>query len=206
MKTIIIILLTALLGLVHGARTIDLYYSEDGKTIQSIQGYFINKDLTIVEEGDISWLVVVGQRIGPNGYMVKRSKLTLGPLGKTDAVFIEMSENFLGFGHGRRYERSLDFNEIAYIIPDPKAFEPFHVKLLDGDEGELFVAGDYTESPGAKKIQGKEVNDLFIIKLKYDIPRSQRTPNTRPKQYGIRAKVISFSEQGLRKALRRLRF
>jgi len=138
--------------------------------------------------------------------MVKQSKFTLGTLGKIKALFIEMSENFLGFGHGRRFERAIDFNEIAYIVPDPKPFEPLHVYLMDGSEGELFVAGDYTESTGERMIGDKKVNAILIIKLKYDIPKSKRTPTTRPRQYGIKAKAVSFSEQGLRKALRRLRF
>jgi hypothetical protein len=187
------------------AYTVDLYYTEDGRTVKSLRGYFIQKDLTLVDEGEESWLVVIGQQIGPNGYMAKQSRLTLGALGKKQAFFIESTEAFLGFGHGRRYERPVKFEDIAYILPNKDAIQPAHVVLKDGATGELFVAGEYTECTGEKVIRGKKINTLTVVRLKYDVPKSERTPATRPRQYGIKVKAISFSESGLRKALRKLR-
>jgi hypothetical protein len=198
------VLFLALLACAILARNIDLYYTEDDNTVKSIRGFFINDNFTLSTEGDESWLVMVGQKIGPNGYTPKESKLQLGTLGKTRSLFQVMNEDFLGFGHSKRFERSLSFGDIAYILPNPQPFEPLHVVLTDGTDGELFVAGTYTESAGGRVIQDKIVNDITIIRLKYDIPKSQRTMDSRPTQYGIRAKAVAFSENGLRKAIRAL--
>jgi len=203
-KSILFIVLT--LAIILSARTVELFYSEDGKTIQSLRGVDINDDYTISPEGDQSWVFSVGQKVGPNGYVPKDAKLTLGNLGKTKSPYIVQGDDFLGFGHYRTFEHSIKFDDIAWIIPDTQAFEPVHVVLSDGTEGELFVAGDYTESPGRKIVAGQPDNSLILVQFKYDVPASQRTPTTRPQQYGIKAKVISFSEQGLRRALRKIRF
>lgn len=202
MKTFFLFALPAFLW---AAATVDLYYTEDGRKIDFIRGYPINADLTLSEQGDESWLISVGQQIGPNGFISKQNKLTLGNLGKKKAVFNQMNEDFLGFGQGKRFERSLGFNGVSYILPTPVALEPYYVKLLDGTEGELFVAGDYTESLGEKIIQGKPELCIYIIRMKYDIPRSQRTAATRPQQFAIKAKAVSFSESGIRQAVKALR-
>ncbi|MFH0921527.1 MAG: hypothetical protein V1913_14340 [Fibrobacterota bacterium] len=186
------------------ARTIELFYTEDGKTLQSLRGVSINEDYTLSNEGDQSWLVNVGQKFGPNGYVPKESRLTLGTLGKSRSLFITQSDDFLGFGHGRRFEHAIKFDDIAWIVPDTQAFAPLHVMLTDGTDGDLFVASDYTESPGRKLIAGKPDNSIVIIQMKYNVPASQRTPSTMPQQFGIKARAVSFSEQGLRRALRKL--
>lgn len=185
--------------------TIDVYFTEDGQKIQSIRGYPINEDLTLSQEGDESWLVSAGFQIGPNGYMAKQSRLTLGNLGKTKALFVRMSEAFTGIGSAKRFERAVPFEEIAFILPDAKALEPFYVKLRNGNEGQLFVAGDYTESQGERVIQGKPVNWISVIQLKYDMPVSSRTASTRPKQFAFKAQAVAFSEQGIKQAIRALR-
>ncbi len=112
-----------------------------------------------------------------------------------------MSTDFLGFGRSKRFERTISFTDISYILPDEKAFEPLHVELNDGLKGELFVAGDYTESTGSRVVNGRVVNEISIIRLKYE-SRSQRGVDTKPLQYGIKAKAVAFSESGLRKAMR----
>ena len=185
--------------------TIDLYYTEDGRTIQSIRGYAINDDLTLTEQGDESWLISAGQQIGPNGYMVKQSKLTLGSLGKTKAAFIKINEAFLGIGHSKQFESTKDFSDVLYLLPDKTPLEPFYVKMRDGSEGQLFVAGENTESVGARILQGKLQNWISIIHLKYDIPKSSRSAATRPGQFAIRALAVSFSEDGLRQVIRDMR-
>jgi len=184
------------------ANVIELFYTEDGEKISSIRGFNINRDLTLIETADESWLIAAGYQIGPNGYMAKQSKLTLGGFGKKAALF-NVSDNFLGLGQNRRYERPIVLSDIAYILPNPKPFEPLLVTLVDGREGELFVAGDYTECVGQKKIGQKIESNIFIVKLKYNVPKSQRKHTTRPQQLGIKAKAISFSERALRKAIRR---
>jgi hypothetical protein len=202
MKTLFLLAMPAFLWAVG---PIELYYTEDGRKTEFIRGYPINSDLTLSEQGDESWLISVGQQIGPNGYIAKQSKLTLGNLGKKKAVFITMNEDFLGVGQGRRFEHPVGFNDVTYILPTPVALEPFYVKLRDGTEGSLFVAGDYTESLGEKTVQGKPELSIYIIHMKYDVPKSRRTASTRPKQFAIKAKAVSFNEQGIRQAIRDLR-
>jgi hypothetical protein len=202
MKTLLFLALALAAAL--SARTIELFYTKDGKTIESIRGVDINSDYTLSAEGDQSWLVNVSEKIGPNGFVPKESKLTLGSLGKNRSQFFVQPENFLGFGHARKSERTINFDDITWIVPDTQAFEPYHVMLTDGSEGDLFVNNDYTESSGQKIVAGKPDNSFVIINLKYDVPASQRTPTTRPQQLGIKARAISFSEMGLRKAIRKL--
>src|SRR3989339_309529 len=185
------------------ARIVTLYYTEDGQNIEAINGYPINDDLSLSPDGDESWLVLVGQKFGPNGYLPKDSKLQLGALGKTRSLFMLLQEPFLGIGQATRYEQPIDWEDIAYVVPDTQASMPFHVLLSNGTTGEFFVNSEYTESPGAKLIQGKINNDLYIIKLKYNIPKSERRAGDRPDQIGIKAKAFSFSEQALKKAVRR---
>jgi hypothetical protein len=202
MKTISFCLFVLFVCAASFARTVDLFYTEDGKNTKIIRGFFINDNFTLAPEGDESWLLIGGQKIGPNGYTPKESKLQFGGFGKTYSLFQVMTDDFLGYGHNKRLDRTLNINDIAYILPDPTAYEPLHVFLNDGIEGQLFVAGDYTESTGARVIQGKPSNDISIIWLKYDISRNQRGPDTRPKQFGLKAKAVSFSETGLRRAMR----
>jgi hypothetical protein len=205
MKTIIIFLIVLLACLSVNARTVDLYYSEDGKTVKSIHGFFINDNFTISTEGDESWLVVAGQKIGPNGYTPKESKLQLGEFGKSHSLFQLMTEDFLGYGHNKRFERTLSINDIAYVLPDSVPYQPLHVYLNTGAmDGQLFVSGDFTESTGKRVVLDKVVSEISIIRLKYDIPRSQRGPDTRPQQFGIKAKVIAFTETGLRRGMKAL--
>jgi hypothetical protein len=195
------ILLTAILAAALFARNIDLYYTDDGRTVKAIHGFFINDNFTLSQDGDESWLIVAGQKIGPNGYVPKESKIQLGTFGKSHALFQLMNEDFLGFGHSKHFEKTVSVSAISYILPDPTAFEPLHVSLMDGTDGELFVAGDYTESTGSKVVRENLVNEISIIQLKYDIPRSQRGVDTRPQQLGIKAKAVAFTESGLRKAM-----
>jgi len=204
MKTISLSLFVLFICAVSWARTVDLFYTEDGKSVKIIRGFAINDNFTLSPDGDESWLLIAGQKIGPNGYTAKESKVQFGGFGKTYSQFQVVSDDFLGYGHNKRFERTLNINDIAYILPDPTAFEPLHVVLIDGVEGQLFVSGDYTESTGARIIQGKPVNDISIIHLKYDISRSQRRPDTRPQQFGLKTKAVAFSETGLRRAMHAL--
>lgn len=185
-------------------RSVDLYYTEDGKTVKTIRGTPINDNFTLSPEGDESWLLIAGLKVGPNGYVPKDSKFQLGTLGKSRSLFQIMNADFLGYGHSKQAERIISISDIAYILPDSDPFQPLHVTLMDDLEGQLFAAGDYTESTGSRVIQGKAVNEISIIRLKYDIPKSQRGVDTRPGQFGIKAKAVAFSESGLRKALRKL--
>jgi len=200
----ILAVFVALMAFSIPALTVDLFYTEDGRTVKSLKGFFLNDNYTIVPEGDDSWLLLVGQKVGPNGYTTKDSKLTLGTLGKSRSLFTLSSDDFLGFGHGRQFDRAINISQIAYIYPDTQALQPVHVVLNDGTTGELFVAGDYTESQGQRIIQGKVVNGLSVIKLHYDIPKSQRGANTMPSQIGFKAKAVSFSDQGVRRAMREI--
>lgn len=200
MKRIITIAFLSLLAmLAFAGRTIDLYYTDDGKNVKTIRGYFINDDLTLDPDGDQSWLVIVGQKFGPNGYLPKDSKLQIG---KSHASFIALENQILGIGQGHTFERSLAFEDIDYIVPDPVSFEPFHVYLNDGTKGQLFVNGEYTESPAPKVIRGDTVYQFNIINLKYSVAKSNRGPQTRPDQIGVPTRAISFSEQALKKAIR----
>jgi hypothetical protein len=204
MKAISLFFAVLVFAAVSFARTVDLYYTEDGRTVKMIRGFNINDNFTLAPEGDESWLLIAAQKIGPNGYTPKDAKLTLGTLGKTHSLFQVQNADFLGFGRSKRFERAVGFSDISYIIPDPKPFEPLHLMLNDGTDGQLFVAGEFTESTGSRIIQGKPVNDLSVIRLKYDIPRSQRGVDTRPQQFGLKAKAVAFTESGLRKAMRAL--
>jgi hypothetical protein len=174
------------------------------RTVKSIRGIDINADFTLSTEGDQSWLAVVGQKIGPNGYVPKENRLTLGTLGKSRSPFQPQTDAFLGFGHYRTFERAIAFDDIAWIVPDTQVLAPFAVMLNDGTEGNLFVGTEYTESPGLKIIAGRPDNSFIVIQLNYKVPVSERTPSMRPEQSGLRVKAISFSETGLRRALRKL--
>jgi hypothetical protein len=203
MKPLILSVAVLFTALSVPARIVTLYYTEDGQNVLSINGYEITEDLTLNPDGDESWLVIVGQKFGPNGYLPKDSKLSLGTLGKTHSLFMPLQEPFLGIGVSRTFDHPINFDDIAYVVPDTAAFGPFHVFMTDGTHGDFFVNGEYTESAGAKVIQNKLVNELYIIRLKYNKPKSQRGPGDRPDQIGIRALGFSFSESALKKAIRR---
>lgn len=200
-RTVFAILL--LCGLMF-ARPVDLYYTEDGKTVKMLRGYPLNSDFTIADPGDESWLIFVGQRIGPNGFMGRDNKLTLGSLGKSKSVFTVSQEDFLGIGKGISFSRSVPFQEIDYILPDTISLAPFNVALRNGERGTLFVANQPSESPGARVVGEKVINDITIIHLKYDVPKSKRGPSVLPKQLGIKALAVAFSENGIRQAMRAL--
>lgn len=202
MKTILI--LSALLFAPIWSRTIDLYYTEDGRTVKVIRGTNINDNFTLAPEGDESWLLLAGQKIGPNGYVPADNKLTLGSLGKSKSPFTVLNEDFLGIGHSRVFERAVAFPDIAYILPNPEPLQPHFLFLNNNTDGELFIASQPSESTGKKLLGNKEVNAFSIIHLKYNIPRSQRGPSTLPIQTGIKALAVAFSENGLRRAMREL--
>lgn len=202
MKTLFIAI--AFLAALLSARTVDLYYTEDGRTVKFIRGTFINDNFTLSPEGDESWLLLVGQKIGPNGYVPSDNKLTLGSLGKSKSPFAVQNEDFLGVGHARNFERAVAFTDIAYLLPNPEPLQPHFVFLNNNSDGELFVAGQLTESTGKRILAGKEVNTFSIIHLKYNVPRSQRGPATLPIQSGVKAIAAAFSENGLRRAMREL--
>lgn len=201
MKKISVLLFLTTLAVSTFSRPIDLYYTEDGKSIKSLRGFPMNSDFSIAENGDESWLVMVGQKIGPNGFMGKENKFTIGSLGKSKSIFTVAQEQFLGLGNELTLTRPIEFQDILYILPDAVALAPFIVKLKTGESGTLFVASQPTESPGERIIADKSINDITIIHLKYDIPRHQRTTATLPKHFGIKAMAVSFSEQGIKQAI-----
>jgi hypothetical protein len=196
-----ILLVTMVLFMTVSSRPIELYYTEDGKSVKMLRGYPLNSDFTIDEQGDESWLVFVGHRIGPNGYMGRENKLTLGTLGKSKSVFTVSQEDFVGLGKGLTFSQPVQLQDISYILPDSITLAPFFVQLRNGEYGTLFVANQPTESPGARVVGEKVVNDITIIHLKYDIPKSKRGPSVLPKQLGIKALAIGFSEHGIRQAI-----
>jgi len=187
------------------SRPIDLYYTEDCKSVKLLRGFPLNSDFTIAEEGDESWLIYVGHRIGPNGYMGREKKLTFGTLGKSKSVFTVSQEDFTGIGKGLSFSQSIPLQDISYILSDSISLAPFFVQLRSGETGTLFVANQPTESPGARIVGDKIVNDITIIHLKYDVPKSKRGPAVLPKQIGIKALAVGFSENGVRQAISVLR-
>jgi hypothetical protein len=197
-RTLIIIVVLFAIG---NTRPIDLYYTEDGKNVKMLRGFPLNSDFTIDEQGDESWLIFVGHRIGPNGYMGRENKLTLGTLGKSKSVFTVSQEDFTGLGKGLTFFQSVQLQDIAYILPDSVTLAPFHLQLRNGEKGTLFVANQPTESPGARVVGDKVMNDITIIHLKYDVPKSKRGPSVLPKQMGIKALAVGFSENGIRQAM-----
>jgi hypothetical protein len=195
-------LITMVIFAAVSSRPVELYYTEDGKSVKMLRGYPLNSDFTIDEQGDESWLIYVGHRVGPNGYMGRENKLTLGTLGKSKSVFTVSQEDFIGFGKGLTFAQTVPLQDISYILPDSVTLAPFFVQLRNGESGTLFVANQPTESPGARVVGEKVVNDITIIHLKYDVPKSKRGPSVLPKQLGIKALAVGFSEHGVRQAIK----